>query len=77
MRAATATARRPVLTRLLRPTLREDSEAMGDMLESFTRWLFLEWMPVVCFHEQYETNYAKRLKIPGLHLKVNQMLRNL
>ena len=57
--------------------LQEDSEALGDILESFTRWLFLEGVPVVCFYEQYETNYAKRLKIPGLQLKVNQMVRNL
>ena len=57
--------------------LRDDSEALGDMLESFTRWLFLEWVPVVCFYELYPTNYAARLRIPALHLTVNQMVRNL
>jgi hypothetical protein len=57
--------------------LRDDSEALGDILESFTRWLFLERVPVVCFYELYPTNYAERLRIPGLHLTVNKMVRNL
>jgi hypothetical protein len=57
--------------------LRDDSEALSDMLESFTRWLFLEWVPVICFYELYSTNYAERLRIPGLYLTVNKMVRNL
>jgi hypothetical protein len=41
--------------------LRENSEALTDLLYPFTIWLFRMSVDVVCFYEQHETDYGERL----------------
>ena len=41
--------------------LREDSETLMDLLYTFTLWLFRMSIPVVCFFEQYVTDYGVRV----------------
>jgi len=39
----------------------EDSEALMDLLYTITLWLFWMSIPVVCFFEQYVTDYSARV----------------
>ncbi|TXC01070.1 hypothetical protein FocTR4_00009367 [Fusarium oxysporum f. sp. cubense] len=41
--------------------LEENSSALADRLHDFSRWLFVESVPVVCFFEQLVTDLASRL----------------
>jgi hypothetical protein len=41
--------------------LSQDSEALMDLLYNFTLWLFRLSVPTVCFFEQHETDYGRRL----------------
>lgn len=44
--------------------LRQDSEALTDLLYNFTLWLFRMSVPTVCFFEQHMTDYGKRVGFP-------------
>jgi hypothetical protein len=43
--------------------LQEDSETLTDLLYEFTLWLLRMSVPTVCFFEQHETDYGKRLHL--------------
>ncbi|RDW67573.1 hypothetical protein BP6252_08969 [Coleophoma cylindrospora] len=52
--------------------LREDSTALADVLHQFSLWLFRFSVPTVCFFEQYETDYGKRIGLSWKHMVVNE-----
>ena len=47
--------------------LDEESEHLNDLLYEFTCWLFRMSVPVVCFFELKETDYGRKVHLPGLH----------
>ncbi|KAG6977871.1 Vegetative incompatibility protein HET-E-1 [Fusarium oxysporum f. sp. conglutinans] len=45
--------------------LEEQSSSLTDRLHDFSRWLFVESVPVVCFFEQLATDYSSRMGAMG------------
>ncbi|EXA31563.1 hypothetical protein FOVG_17184 [Fusarium oxysporum f. sp. pisi HDV247] len=45
--------------------LEEQSSSLTDRLHDFSRWLFVESVPVVCFFEQLTTDYSSRMGAVG------------
>ncbi|RYP39454.1 hypothetical protein DL767_002188 [Monosporascus sp. MG133] len=45
--------------------LEEQSSSLTDRLHDFSRWLFVESVPVVCFFEQLVTDYSSRMGAVG------------
>ncbi|KAG7429088.1 Ankyrin repeat domain-containing protein 50 [Fusarium oxysporum f. sp. raphani] len=45
--------------------LEEQSSSLTDRLHDFSRWLFVESVPVVCFFEQLATDYSSRMGAVG------------
>jgi hypothetical protein len=41
--------------------LEEDSETLTNLLYEFSLWLFRMAVPAMCFFEQHETDYGKRI----------------
>jgi hypothetical protein len=41
--------------------LEKDSETLKQVVRDFTKWLFDNSVPTVCFYEQYTTDYGSKL----------------
>ncbi|KAK7398580.1 hypothetical protein QQX98_012036, partial [Neonectria punicea] len=54
--------------------LQEQSGTLIDRLHDFTRWLFVESVPVVCFFEQLMTDYSSRMGVVRKVLPVRRLV---
>jgi protein SERAC1 len=44
--------------------LKRDSETLKQVVREFTRWLFDNSVPTVCFYEQHMTDYGSKAGVP-------------
>ncbi|KAH7159350.1 hypothetical protein DER46DRAFT_560375 [Fusarium sp. MPI-SDFR-AT-0072] len=55
--------------------LEEQSGALTDRLHDFSRWLFVESVPVACFFEQLVTDYSSRMGVVGKVIPFRELVR--
>lgn len=54
--------------------LERHTDILTDRLYNFTRWLFVESVPVVCFYEKLVTDYSSRVGIIGNILRPKKLV---
>jgi hypothetical protein len=55
--------------------LEKQSGTLTDRLHDFSRWLFVESVPVVCFFELLMTEYSSRMGVVGKILPSRRLVR--